>query len=76
MGNLTVNKLIIECAGNDYVIEGGLTPGVPIPIDTVDSGSIVDGSIATEDLSDEVQRKLNQTYEHSNRTLYINGARP
>jgi hypothetical protein len=53
MGNLgetkPINKIIIEANGDEYVFEGGggggLTPGVPIPADTVDTEAIIDGAV-------------------------------
>lgn len=36
--------------------EGGtITPGVPIPADTVDTAAIVDGAVEMEDLNQEVK---------------------
>jgi hypothetical protein len=57
-----INKIIIETGGKEYEFDGGgggsITPGVPIPHDTVDSESIIDGSIQKDDLSQEVQELM------------------
>lgn len=37
---------------------GDITPGVPIPHDTVDSDSIIDGSVQMVDLADEVKDEM------------------
>ena len=80
MGNLgetkPINKLIIEIDGDDYVFEGGggggsITPGVPIPHDTVDSDSIIDGSVEMEDLNDSVKSKIQKTYDEDDETLHM-----
>ena len=62
MGNLgeikTASKLIIEIGNDEYVFEGGgggLTPGVPIPADTVDTNAIIDGAVQMEDLGEDVK---------------------
>lgn len=53
-----INKLIISMDGDDYVFEGsggGITPGVPIPEDTVNSAAIIDGAVEMEDLNQSVK---------------------
>lgn len=37
---------------------GEITPGVPIPHDTVDSDSIIDGSVEMQDLSNSVKDEM------------------
>ena len=72
----TINKLIIEIGGVDYELDGGgggggLTPGVPIPHDTVDSDSIIDGSVEVEDLNDSVKAKIQKTYDEDDESLHM-----
>lgn len=54
-----ISKLVIEMGGDEYVFEGGgggsITPGVPIPKNTVDSAAIIDGSVDMDDLNPEVK---------------------
>ena len=39
--------------------EGGtITPGVPIPADTVDTAAIIDGAVEMEDLNQQVKDKM------------------
>lgn len=53
----TITSLTIDMDGTEYVMKGGggLTPGVPIPADTVDSAAIIDGSVEMQDLSPEIE---------------------
>ena len=79
MGNLgetkPINKIIIEANGDEYVFEGGggggLTPGVPIPADTVDTNAIIDGAVEMQDLNDEVKAKIQKTYDEDDETLHM-----
>lgn len=52
----SIKTFTLDMDGEEYVMQGGggLTPGVPIPADTVDSAAIIDGSVESEDLSPEV----------------------
>lgn len=53
-----ISKIIISMGGDDYVFEGGgggITPGVPIPEDTVNSAAIIDGAVEMEDLNQSVK---------------------
>lgn len=46
--------------------EGGdIKPGVPIPHDTVDSDSIIDGSVKEEDLNEAVKDRMTITHDSS-----------
>jgi hypothetical protein len=49
--------------------EGGLTPGVPIPADTVDTAAIQDGAVEMQDLNDSVKSKIQKTYDISDEAL-------
>lgn len=56
-----IGKVTYRMDGEDYVLEGGgggLTPGVPIPHDTVDSDAIIDGAVQMRDLNDEVKDEM------------------
>ena len=70
-----INKIIIEANGDEYVFEGGggggLTPGVPIPADTVDTNAIIDGAVEMQDLNDEVKAKIQKTYDEDDETLHM-----
>lgn len=48
---------------------GGLTPGVPIPADTVDTDAIIDGAVEMQDLNDSVKAKIQKTYDISDEAL-------
>ena len=54
-----LSRLTVEMGGSAYELDGGgsggLTPGVPIPADTVDSAAIIDGAVEMEDLNEEVR---------------------
>lgn len=71
----TIKKIIIEAGGKEYQLaagEGGtITPGVPIPQDTVDSQSIVDGAVEMQDLHDDVKAKIQKTYDEEDETLHM-----
>ena len=71
-----VEKFIIEMNGNDYVFSGGgggLTPGVPIPADTVDTEAIIDGAVQEQDLNDSVKDRMTITHDASTGGLRIGG---
>lgn len=51
----------------------GLTPGVQIPDNTVGSPAIIDGSIQSQDLSDEVKDKLRVSYDDEGGGIKIGG---
>ena len=56
-----IGKLTVEMGENKYVLNGGgggVTPGIPIPKDTVNSDSIIDGSVDMVDLADEVKDEM------------------
>ena len=78
MGNLgevkPINKLVIEMGGDEYVFSGGggsITPGVPIPEDTVNSAAIIDGAVEMQDLNDSVKAKIQKTYDEDDETLHM-----
>lgn len=50
---------------------GGLTPGVPIPADTVDTAAIQDGAVEMQDLNDSVKAKIQKTYDISDESLIM-----
>jgi len=72
-----INKIIIETGGKEYEFSGGgggsITPGVPIPHDTVDSQSIVDGSIKPEDLSSGLKDSLTPSYDADGEGIKLSG---
>lgn len=58
-----INNVTFGVLGNKYVLNkggGSITPGVPIPENTVDSNSIKDGSIKLEDLAPELREGLDE----------------
>lgn len=81
MGNLgetkQINKIIIEAGGDEYVFEGGgggsITPGVPIPADTVDTNAIIDGAVEEQDLNDSVKDRMTVTHDASTGGLRLGG---
>lgn len=68
-----INQIIIEIGGDEYVFSGGggITPGVPIPADTVDSNAIIDGAVEMEDLNDSVKAKIQKIYDEDDETLHM-----
>lgn len=71
-----VSKIIIEFGGNEYEFSGGsggLTPGVPIPADTVDTNAIVDGAVEMEDLNDDVKNKMTHSYDSAGEGIVLGG---
>lgn len=72
-----INKIIIEMGGDEYVFAGGggggLTPGVPIPADTVDTNAIIDGAVQEQDLNDSVKDRMTVTHDASTGGLRIGG---
>ena len=68
-----IKQLVIALGAKEYELSGGgsLTPGESIPQDTVDSAAIKDGSIQSQDLSDEVKDKIQKTYDQQGETLYM-----
>lgn len=81
MGNLgetkPINKIVIEMGGDEYEFTGGggggLTPGVPIPADTVDTNAIIDGAVEEQDLNDSVKDRMTVTHDASTGGLRIGG---
>ena len=73
MGNLgetkPISKLIIEYDGDDYVFEGG-GGGQPGP-NTVGTEQIIDGAVEMQDLHDDVQAKIQKTYDEDDETLHM-----
>ena len=73
----TIKKIIIEAGGKEYQLaagEGGtITPGVPIPHDTVDSQSIFDGAVEMEDLNEDVKDKFVHSYDAENEGIRLGG---
>lgn len=60
---------------DDTPWEGGgssITPGVPIPHNTVNSESIIDGSVQMEDLDDKLKSRIQQLYNKDDESLHIN----
>jgi hypothetical protein len=61
MGNLgekkAISTLTVVIDSEEYVMQGGggITPGVPIPPDTVNSDAIINGAVQMEDLNHEVK---------------------
>lgn len=55
-----ISRLVIDDCGKEYEFEGGgsITPGEPIPENTVDSKSIQDEAVKLEDLNQEVKDEL------------------
>ena len=54
--------------------EGGtITPGVPIPKDTVDTDSIIDGSVQSQDISDDVRNRLTPKYDEQGEGIKLGG---
>lgn len=72
-----INKIILDYDGNTYEFDGGgggggsITPGVPIPENTVNSDSIIDGSVEMEDLNEDVKSKIQKTYDEDDETLHM-----
>ena len=67
-----IKKINIEYGNKTYEFIGSsLAPGESLPADTVDSAAIKDGTIQTEDLSDEVKDKMRKTYDQQDETLYM-----
>ena len=81
MGNLgetkPISKIIIEAGGDEYVFSGGgggsITPGVPIPADTVDTNAIIDGAVEEQDLNDSVKDRMTVTHDASTGGLRLGG---
>ena len=71
----TFSKLIIEMGGENYEFAGGgsITPGVPIPADTVDTNAIIDGAVELEDLNDEVKAKMTHQYDAQDEGIVLGG---
>lgn len=57
-----LSKMTIEMGQKKYELDGGgsggLTPGVPIPADTVDSDAIIDEAVMMKDLNPEVKDSM------------------
>ena len=54
--------------------EGGtITPGVPIPKDTVDTEAIIDGAVQEQDLNENVKDRMTVTHDASTGGLRIGG---
>ena len=72
-----INNIIFEFGGKEYELSGGgggsITPGVPIPQDTVDSAAIIDGSVQEQDLNDSVKDRMTVTHDASTGGLRIGG---
>ncbi len=79
MGNLgekkAISTLTVEIDGAEYVMQGGggITPGVPIPADTVDTNAIIDGAVELEDLNDEVKAKMTHQYDAQDEGIVLGG---
>lgn len=70
-----ISKIVIEIGGDEYVFEGGggVTPGVPLPDDTVDTNAIIDGAVQEEDLNDSVKDRMTVTHDSSTGGLRLGG---
>lgn len=70
-----ISKIIFDIDGKEYELDGGggggLTPGVPIPENTVNSAAIIDGNVEMEDLSDNLKNKIQRTYDEDDETLHM-----
>ena len=55
-----LTNLTVDMGARDYVLDGGgaLTPGVPIPRDTVDSAAIIDEAVEMRDLNRSVKEAM------------------
>lgn len=54
--------------------EGGtITPGIPIPSNTVNSESIVDGSVQSQDMSNDVRNRLTPKYDEQDEGIKLGG---
>lgn len=63
-----VSRMVLVFGNKEYELDGG---GSQVGPDTVDSAAIIDGSVNTEDLSDEVKDKMTNTYDSSNEKLTL-----
>ena len=70
MEEKTINKIIIEQGGVEYVFEGG--GGTPGP-DTVGTEQIIDGAVETEDLNQDVIDRMTHSYDYQNEGIKIGG---
>lgn len=70
-----VSKLTLKLFGNSYVISdgGGITPGVPIPADTVDTEAIIDGAVEMQDLNDDVKKNMTHSYDSKDEGIVLGG---
>lgn len=70
-----ISTLTVEIDGEEYVMQGGggITPGVPIPADTVDTNAIIDGAVELEDLNDEVKAKMTHQYDAQDEGIVLGG---
>lgn len=71
-----INKIIIDIGGKEYEFDGGsggLTPGVPIPADTVDTAAIIDGAVETQDLNQDVINRMTHSYDAEGEGIRIGG---
>ena len=71
-----IEKMTLETGGKIYEMDssgGGITPGVPIPADTVDTNAIIDGSVQEQDLNDSVKGRMTVTHDASTGGLRIGG---
>lgn len=58
-----LNNLVVDVCGKEYEFSGGggsITPGVPIPENTVNSGSVMDSSLQRDDMDDDVKAGLDE----------------
>ena len=54
--------------------EGGtITPGIPVPANTVNSESIINGAVEMEDLNDDVKNKMTHSYDPSGEGIVLGG---
>jgi hypothetical protein len=72
-----ISKIIIEAGGDEYVFSGGgggsITPGVPIPADTVDTNAIIDGAVEMQDLNQNVKDKMTNHYDAQGEGIVLGG---
>ena len=64
---------IVDHKKQDESGGGGLTPGVPIPADTVDTNAIIDGAVQEQDLNDSVKDRMTVTHDSSTGGLRLGG---
>lgn len=73
----TISKMVIEIGGKEYEFSGGGTPAPQsvgkeqLKDNSVGTDAIEDGSIETQDLSEDVQSKIKKTYYEDDESLHM-----